>query len=78
MKEIILELLRKYGVFALLATPATFGIIVWLFAHVFAEPGTEVTVLWGMVKYTKGPEAQDPGPDDRKEPHRIRYDFITA
>jgi hypothetical protein len=46
------EILKKYG------TPAfifafVFAGVIWLFAHNAAAPGGDVTILWGLAKYTK-------------------------
>ena len=29
------------------------ALLIWLFAHFAAEPGKEVSAVWGLVKYTK-------------------------
>lgn len=41
-------------------------VVVWLLAHANAEPGTKVSVFWGLVEYTKPSDAavvQAPMPD---------------
>jgi hypothetical protein len=55
MNEVVAEILKRYGVTALAVTLA-FGFSIWGLAHVVAAPSSEVSVLWGLVKYTKKTE----------------------
>ncbi len=52
MRDLVSEILKKYGtpavIFAVVAS-----VIIWFLAHWTAAPGKEVSVLWGLVKYTK-------------------------
>ncbi len=52
MDNIITELMRRYGIWAILALLVV-GTTVWFVAHYQAEPGDELSILWGMVEYTK-------------------------
>lgn len=49
---IITEILRKYGLKTLFY-PLVIGMIVWILGHFFSAPGKQVSILWGMVEYTK-------------------------
>ena len=52
MKEILKEILDKYGLKSLLWVVV--GIfILWGIAHWMSKPGEPVRVLWGLVEYTK-------------------------
>jgi hypothetical protein len=53
MADFLVELFRKLGIWILPGILA-FGVLIWLIAHQTAEPGGKVSVLWGMVEYTKG------------------------
>ena len=52
MGDIWDEVLKRYGATALVAALIA-GIAIWGLAHIVSEPGSEVSVLWGLVKYTK-------------------------
>ncbi len=52
MSEILSDIFKKYGIKAVVFA-SVFAILVWAFAHFAAAPGTEVSVLWGLVRYTK-------------------------
>lgn len=57
MSDIWTEIFKKYGtaaiIFALVAS-----LCIWVMAHWATAPGSEVSVLWGLVKYTKVIESQ--------------------
>lgn len=52
MSDILSDILKKYGIKAIVFA-TVFAISVWALAHFAAAPGTEVSVLWGLVRYTK-------------------------
>ncbi len=52
MNKFLDALLERHGLKAALLLSATF-VVVWIFAHNTAEPGTEISVFYGLVKYTK-------------------------
>lgn len=52
MSDFGTEILRKYGTTAIVFAVAA-SLIIWGLAHYAASPGTEVSILWGFVKYTK-------------------------
>jgi hypothetical protein len=52
MEDLGSEILKKYGTAGVVLT-VIFAFLIWLLAHWAAEPGREVSVLWGFVKYTK-------------------------
>ena len=52
MNNIITELIKRYGIWAILAL-ALAGTTIWVVAHSQAKPGDKVSILWGMVEYTK-------------------------
>lgn len=52
MNELGSEILKKYGTTAVVVAVIS-AFLIWLLAHWAAEPGREVSVLWGFVKYTK-------------------------
>jgi hypothetical protein len=58
MSELGSELLKRYGVVAIIAAAILAAIVaasVWGLAHFASAPGTPVKVLWGLVEYTKTP-----------------------
>lgn len=54
MSDFVAEVLKRYGVVAILIALVA-ACAVWGLAHTVAAPGSEVSVLWGLVKYTKQP-----------------------
>jgi spore germination protein GerM len=50
--DIFSKLFSKYGI-KVVVFIIVFSIIIWLSAHLTAAPGTEVSILWGFVRYTK-------------------------
>jgi len=52
LDNIFTELLRRYGIWAIVALLVT-GSTVWFVAHYQAQPGGKVSIIWGMVEYTK-------------------------
>jgi hypothetical protein len=66
MDNIVTELLKRYGTWAILALVIT-GATVWAVAHYQAKPGNKVSILWGMVEYTKSKTKTE---KDVKEPRK--------
>ena len=62
MSDLGSEILKKYGTAAVI-----FGVlaafIIWLSAHIAAEPGKEVSAIWGLVNYTKRSKVIKTKPD---------------
>jgi hypothetical protein len=52
MSDIATEIFKKYGLAAILFA-VVLALLAWGLAHFAASPGTEVSVLWGLAKYTK-------------------------
>ena len=52
MGDILTESLKKYGI-KFVISAIVFAIAIWALAHWTAAPGNEISVLWGLVKYTK-------------------------
>lgn len=52
MGEILSDVFKKFGIKSVLFALA-FSIAIWVLAHFAASPGTEVSILWGLVRYTK-------------------------
>ncbi len=52
MEEILDQLFSSFGTIGLIIA-ALFAGLVWALAHFSAQPGTAVSVLWGLVSYTK-------------------------
>ena len=52
MKELLAGILDKYGLKAIGCLILAVALI-WVLAHYFASPGGQVSVLWGLVQYTK-------------------------
>lgn len=69
MPDIASEVFRKYGLAAILFA-VVFAFLVWALAHFASAPGTEVTVLWGLAKYTK--------PDRTKEINPVSTDSHSS
>ncbi len=59
MNEVGTEILKRYGATAVLCAAAA-GCAIWGLAHFVAAPGSEVSVLWGLVTYTKKADLVDP------------------
>jgi hypothetical protein len=51
--ELAVELLRRFG-WPLLISATIVSLTLWFVAHQVAAPCERVSVLWGMVEYTKG------------------------
>jgi hypothetical protein len=57
LSDVASEIFKKYGALAIMvALFVAFSI--WGLAHIAASPGTEVSVLWGLAKYTKPTNVQ--------------------
>ncbi|MHB9098782.1 MAG: hypothetical protein ACYC5X_13280 [Syntrophales bacterium] len=52
MTDLPSEIFKKYGILSV-ALAILAASLIWFLAHWAASPGTEVSVLWGLVKYTK-------------------------
>ncbi len=57
MSDVASEIFKKYGALAIIVALFVASSI-WGLAHIAASPGTEVSVLWGLVKYTKPANVQ--------------------
>lgn len=70
MSDVWTEIFKKYGtaaiVFAIIAS-----LSIWGLAHWAASPGSEVSVLWGLVKYTKSGQPLEHSPHDQLSVKRI-------
>ncbi|MEA2083449.1 MAG: hypothetical protein U9O82_04240 [Thermodesulfobacteriota bacterium] len=53
MRNLIDDLTKRFGLWAILVL-LLLGALVWVIAHSQAKPGEKVSILWGMVEYTKG------------------------
>ena len=62
MSDLGTEIWKKYGIRALVFA-AIFSLVLWVIAHRTAAPGGTVSVLWGLVEYTKATD----GPPIRVE-----------
>lgn len=58
MPDIVAEIFKKYGISAILFA-VVFAFLVWGLAHFASASGTEVTVLWGLARYTKPGATRD-------------------
>ncbi len=67
MRDLGSEIFRRYGPWALLAA-ALISICIWLLAHNIAAPGGQVSVLWGLIQYTKQGAETEHQPPRSKEP----------
>jgi len=68
MRELGSEIFRRYGPWALLAA-AVISSCVWVLAHYVAAPGGQVSVLWGLIQYTKqGAETPHQAPRGKEPP----------
>ena len=52
MEELILEIIKKHFISIVLVI-TIFITIIWSTAHIAAEPGKSVKLLFGLVEYTK-------------------------
>jgi hypothetical protein len=52
MQDLITELIRRWP--WVIVASILMAVSVWLIAHLNAEPGEKISVLWGMVEYTEG------------------------
>lgn len=55
--ELIVILYQHYGLLIIFAVAFSIA-IVWLITHLVSEKGTEVSMLFGLVKYTKQKKSQ--------------------
>jgi hypothetical protein len=78
MDNIIIELMKRYGIWAILALSVT-GATVWFVAHSQAKPGDKVSILWGMVEYTKSKSQTERNSiDSEKDQPPITKPLTTA
>ena len=57
MSDLIDKLIKLFGrwiILVLVLLGVLIGVSIWTIAHLTAEDGKRVSVLWGMVEYTKG------------------------
>lgn len=59
MDKIITELMRRYGIWVIFFLSVAVA-AVWFVAHSQATPGDKVSILWGMVEYTKSKSQIEP------------------
>lgn len=52
MSDVFSDLFKRFG-FKSILFALVFSIVIWFLAHIFASPGTEVSILLGLVRYTK-------------------------
>ena len=52
MSNLFVELFKKYGLWLIISILVASSLI-WILAHFTAKQGTNVSVLWGLVEYTK-------------------------
>jgi len=57
MNSLIDQLFSLFGGFGLILIPVL-ALIVWGLAHLSAQPGTSVSILWGLVNYVKASSSQ--------------------
>jgi len=76
MSDISSLIFKKYGIYAIIGV-IIFASAVWYLAQLSAAPGTEVSVLWGFVKYTKGSSKLVDHTDTNNKSIKI-YDYITS
>ena len=69
-ESIALEVFRAYGGFAIIFA-IFLAIMIWILAHRAASHGTEVSILWGLVKYTKPYNTNLPHPDPSQSSQSI-------
>jgi hypothetical protein len=58
MQDLITELIRRWP--WVIVASILMTVSVWLIAHLNAEPGEKISVLWGMVEYTEGKSRLEP------------------
>jgi hypothetical protein len=52
VNDLLTVIFKKYGIVSIPFTIVV-AVLIWAAAHFAASPGTEVSVLWGLVRYTK-------------------------
>jgi len=52
MVELLIEMLRRYGSLTVIVA-VVLGSVIWIAAHFSSAPGTQISILWGLVTYTK-------------------------
>ena len=65
--EFLFETIKSYGVPGILGVLIS-AVLLWFIADRIAKPGTEVSVLWGLVKYVKRGGDPIPRPPIASEP----------
>ncbi|MDM8549720.1 hypothetical protein QUF72_06575 [Desulfobacterales bacterium HSG2] len=58
MGNIIIELIKRYGIWAILASSVA-GSTVWVAAHYQAKPGDKVSVIWVWLNIQKANHRQN-------------------
>ena len=57
-ENFLIWILKEFGIKSVLIA-AIFALIVWGLAHWTAAPGSEISILWGFVQYTKSGSIND-------------------
>lgn len=79
MGEILSDIFKKFGIKSVLFALA-FSVAIWTLAHFAASPGTEVSILWGLARYTKSmdKESESSTSDfDLNSPKQTEEDIIN-
>lgn len=71
--NVIQELIRRFGIWGIAAAMFV-GLVVWIFVHDAAAPGSPMSVLWGLVEYTK----QSPDSPVPEAPPTVAKDIGAA
>lgn len=78
MDQFLSKLLDKYGLARMVIAVIIGVIVLWFLAHLNSAPGGNVSVLWGLVHYTKNkPEAVLNPPSQKKE-HSTASELLSS
>jgi len=77
LSDVASEIFKKYGALAIIVVFIA-ACLIWGLAHLAASPGTEVYVLWGLVKYTKPADIRTAIPSNipASQP-QLKEDYLT-
>jgi hypothetical protein len=81
MSDPLSSILKLYGLpaaFAAAILAALLALCVWGLAHFSAKPGTEVSVLWGLARYTKASDHDTLGRTPRGRSEQLDASQLDA
>ena len=77
MSSVAESIFRRYGLLAIIVA-IVLSFALWFFAHMYAAPKTEVSILWGLVRYTKASTSDAASPSRIEDSSGSRQPSLSA